>query len=260
MKNQHKYYVTPSQAKIATLRVNHDYGDFITGITNENESFNYQHLWWLLLPFLGWAIVAGVIIHYLFCRRPTWYVLVYRHGIVIQDNSNKNGNIPPQGIDFRELKGLRCCRKRRYKSTYGNTTYLGTDVMIDAIDHSGNHQHIFSGEYDNEHDDPGKYEAIELAVKAISDSWDPIAIDLFNKEFEKHGYGTFECGSCKIHVGPGFIGIDGDVISEGNLRYDHNDDLLTISSPSGSLTINLSDIYNEQTFYMAISQYLGINL
>lgn len=245
-------------------------GEFVEGYTNRRDSINKKILWLLLLPIVGWVLLAVFLILALLGKflRKTHSVYLYQDGVLWETKSiiGKSEEII---IRYDEIGGIKTSKTRQYSSIYGLVnTYQCTSVLLEICDKDGFSiiQRQFA--YQNEHEKEDGYNSLGFGMNAILTTWNKIALDRLNRELNENGFCTFyttENGKkVSVEVENYFIKSANNYAGAG-LKYAFQEGILYIypseedcNSSKKYFTINVNEMYNRDVFLLAINQLLGI--
>lgn len=267
MTNKEKCAINASKDQIPDTGL----GEFVEGYTNSRDSIiNKKILWLLLLPIVGWVILAVFLIVMLLGKTfgTIHSIYLYKNGI-LWETKPKIGKSEEIIIRYDEIGGIKTSKTRQYSSIYGLVNvYQGTSVLLDICDRDGFSiiQRHFA--YQNEHEKEDGYNSFGFGMNAILAAWDKIALDRLNKELNEKGFCTFyttENGKkVSVEVGGYFIKSAGNYASAG-LKYAFQEGILYIypseedcNSSKKYFTINVNEMYNRNVFLLAVNQLLGI--
>lgn len=123
-----------------------------------------------------------------------------------------------------------------------------------VLDANNTKVHVLGGAYRNKEEIEGNYNFIGYACNAISDAWNEIALNNFNRELLAKGYATFYTPKKEILVGRNFIK-SGDMEIRPGFSYRFDNGYLYLYPDEGnksfwkgkkSLSINVASMYNKE--------------
>ena len=247
-------------------------GEFIEGYTSKREGHPYKSLLWLLVPIIGWIVVPMLLIVYCLKRyfRDESFIYLYDDGFLWMVKSF-TGKSKEYIVRYDEVGGMMAAKTRNYQTHYYVIKiYTGTSVAFNVCDKEGVTLLSLSIFYNNEHEKDDKYDACGFALNAILDKWHAMALERANREISEQGFARFftlnKGSMTSVDIGRGFIKTEGNYAGE-NLRYAFQDGLLYIypseedrnfSNEKKYFTINVNSMYDNQIFFLAASQLLGI--
>ena len=200
-------------------------GNYKCGFTEERKPFNLQNIWLNLLPFFGQILFIAHLLRHWWVRTHPCRILLYQNGFIKQ-SLDSHGNVKKENVfNFSTIKGILNDRVRQFQSIYGIRRYNCTTVKMWVLDANNTKVHVLGGAYRNKEEIEGNYNFIGYACNAISDAWNEIALNNFNREL--------------LYLYP----------DEGNKSF---------WKGKKSLSINVASMYNKEIFLAAISQFHGI--
>lgn len=241
-------------------------GNYKCGFTEERKPFNLQNIWLNLLPFFGQILFIAHLLRHWWVRTHPCRILLYQNGFIKQ-SLDSHGNVKKENVfNFSTIKGILNDRVRQFQSIYAIRRYNCTTVKMWVLDANNTKVHVLGGAYRNKEEIEGNYNFIGYACNAISDAWNEIALNNFNRELLAKGYATFYTPKKEILVGRNFIK-SGDMEIRPGFSYRFDNGYLYLYPDEGnksfwkgkkSLSINVASMYNKEIFLAAISQFHGI--
>ena len=246
-------------------------GEFVEAFSSKNTPFPTKMLLWILVPIVGWILVAILLFTVVFTRifGSTVIVYIYKEGFLWYKKTfvGKETNTI---IRFDDIGGIRTSKIMHYQSSYGIKTYGRTELLFEVCDKPGNCLLSYKNIYRNKQEDEDKYNALGFAINDILNIWNEKAVERFNKQIATNGEATFRTyfdgKPSTVIVSPTHVASRG-FYAKGNFRYSFQDGWMSLY-PSQSdqqkqgieyFTLNVNDMYDKTVFLLALSHFFGIN-
>jgi len=247
-------------------------GDFVEGYSGEKEPFNYNFLWWILFPVLGWLFLLMYFLNWKNVIGKKFNVYLFEKGFIWETVRRFRDN-ELKAIKYNEIEGIANPKTRHYQSRFGFECYTQTGAALLVCDKNGTSLLSESFQYKNEFEEDDRYNAVAFGANAIMERWNTIALARFNEELRKQGFVSFYTIEGKgklvrVDLGRDFLK-EGDnyVGTSSGFRYSFDSGLLFLypseedrnySNKKRYFTINVNNMYNKTIFLLAASQFLGV--